>query len=500
MAEAVIPSAVRERMDAWLRKGLKHFIDGKFVDSASGETFSVPNPATGQELTRCALGGKAEIDLAAKAAVRAFKTWGRMAPAERGKLLRRWAQLMIEHKDELNYLECMDVGRPIREGIAGYVERMAHNITFFADLAEKYYDEAFVLPGYTFYTNRQPVGVAGLITPWNMPQMLSTWKIGPALAAGNTVILKPAELTPVGCTRLAELSQEAGIPDGVFNVVHGFGPDSAGAYLTTHPDVKLISFTGETTTGKVIMAAGAPTLKRVSFELGGKGNNIIFADADLEKALDVTMRAAFYNQGEVCLAGSRIFVEQPIYDRFMEMLLERVKALRPGDPLDMNTTLGPVIAQEHFDRVMGFIDRAKAQGVECLTGGGRAEGLPAPFDGGYFIAPTVFAAPDPSVEIVQEEVFGPVVSVTPFTDDEWVLDIINAGRYGLSSVVQGRDITRLHRMAQRLQSGNVWINSWFVRDLRVPFGGMKESGIGREGGMHSLDFYTELQTIGIPTA
>jgi len=494
-----IPAEVRAQMDAWLRKGLKHYINGESVDGFAGETFSVPNPATGEELTRCALGGKTEIDAAARAAKAAFQVWGRMPAAVRGKLLRRWAELMVAHKDELNYLECMDVGRPLREGIGGYVERVAHNISFFADLAERWADEAFVLDGYVFYTNRQPVGVAGLITPWNMPQMLSTWKIGPAMAAGNCVILKPAELTPVGCTRIAELAAEAGIPAGAFNVVHGFGPDSAGGFLTMHPDVQLISFTGETGTGKAIMAAGAPTLKRHSMEMGGKGNNVILADADLEKALDVSMRAAFYNQGEVCLAGSRIFVEKPLYEKFTAALVERVKSLKPGDPLDMATTLGPVISDEHRDRVMGFINRAKAQGVECLTGGGPAAGLPAPYSGGYFIAPTVFAAPDPNVEIVQEEVFGPVVSVTPFTTEDEVVEIINAGRYGLSSVLQGQNISRLNRVAQKLQSGNVWINSWFVRDLRVPFGGMKESGIGREGGMHSMEFYTELQTIGVPT-
>lgn len=501
MAVIGVASPVKERMDAWLAQGLRHFIDGAFVDAYNGETFSAPNPATGGELTRVALGGAAEVDAAVKAARRAFSEgpWGRMTAKERGALLRRWAELVIEHREELDYLESADVGRPIRENRAGYIDRVAHNFTFFADLAEKLEAEAFVNPGYLFYTNRQPVGIAGLITPWNMPLMLSTWKIGPALAAGNTVVLKPAELTPVTCTRLAELSVEAGLPPGVFNVVHGFGPESAGAAITTHPDVHLISFTGETGTGKAIAAAAAGTLKRVSFELGGKGNNIIFADADLEQALDISIRAAFTNQGQVCLAGSRIFVEAPLYDRFVAALVERVKAIRVGDPQDPETGMGPLISAEHLAKVKSYVAAGLEDGAELLTGGTAPAGLPAHLADGYFLAPTVFAARDPQIRIVQEEIFGPVVTVTPFTNEDDVIGIINAGRYGLSSVVQGKDSARLHRTAQRLQSGNVWINSWFVRDLRVPFGGMKDSGIGREGGTHSFDFYTEIQTIGLPT-
>lgn len=348
--------------------------------------------------------------------------------------------------------------------------------------------------GYINYVLRSPVGVAGLITPWNVPLMLETWKIGPALAFGNTVVLKPAELTPLGAWRLAQIAHEAGLPRGVFNVVHGFGPDSAGAYLTEHPDVDLISFTGESTTGRAIMAAAARSLKRVSFELGGKGANIIFADADLDRAVQVSLRASFHNQGQICVAGSRLLVQRPVFDEFLAKFAAAARALRPGDPMDPETTLGALIAPEHLERVAGYIESARQSGATLLTGGDRPE-LPAPFNQGNFLNPTIIAEVKPEDRVCQEEIFGPVVTVLPFDSEDEAVAIANGVPYGLSAVVQTRDVGRAVRVSAALEAGTVWVNDFFVRDLRAPFGGMKKSGIGREGGVHSLEFLTEAKTV-----
>lgn len=487
--------ALQEWADRWIARGLRHLIGGEFVESASGRRFAVFNPATGEVMGWAAEGGAEEIGLAVAAARSAFAGWSRMRAADRTRILQRWADLILRHKEQFVLLETLDVGRPVRENRVGYIERVAANITFFAELAEKMGNEAYHQHHhYLFYTQRDPVGVAGLITPWNLPLMLSTWKIGPALAAGNTCILKPAELTPVCCTRLAELAVEAGLPPGVFNVVHGFGPDSAGEALTRHPGVDLISFTGESGTGKAIMAAASGNLKRVSFELGGKGTNIVFADADLSQALEVALRAAFTNQGEVCLAGSRIFVQQPVYDRFVADLVQRVGQIRVGDPRAEETDMGPLISPEHWQKVRSYVEIGQAEGAKLLCGGHRPAGL----ERGNFLAPAVFADAQYKHRICQEEIFGPVVTVTPFRTEEEAVAWTNDTRYGLSAVVCSENIRRAHRVARQIQAGNIWINSWFVRDLRVPFGGFKESGIGREGGLHSFEFFTETKTIGLP--
>jgi len=418
-----------------------------------------------------------------------------MSSAERRVLLKRFAQLIRDHEDELAAIETWDVGRPIAENKAGYIARIAANIEFFADFAVTHGSEAYPMDnGYINYVLRQPVGVAALITPWNIPMLQATWKMGPALAFGNTVVLKPAELTPIGTWRLAQLAHAAGIPPGVINVIHGFGPDSAGALLTKHPDVKLISFTGETTTGTIIMAAAAPTLKRVSFELGGKGANIIFADVDLERAVSISLRSSFFNQGEFCLAGPRILVQRPVYEAFLSHFRQAAAQLKIGNPFDPDVRVGALISREHFTRVSNYIDLAGTDGASIILGGAPPV-LPEPFAQGNFLQPTIIIDVKPHDRVCQEEIFGPVVTVAPFDDEEEAVAIANGVSYGLSAVVQIRDVGRAVRLGSALEAGTIWVNDFFVRDLRVPFGGMKQSGIGREGGHYSLEFYTEVKTI-----
>ncbi|MCG0313526.1 MAG: aldehyde dehydrogenase [Calditerricola sp.] len=471
---------------------VQHYINGKFVDG--GERFSVYYPATGEVIGTAPDGGQDEVNAAVEAAKQAFEKWSRTKPSERRRILNRFADAIRQHADELARIETLDVGRPISENRHHYIERVAANISFFADFATMVGSECYPMEnGYVNYVLRQPVGVAALITPWNVPLMLETWKIGPALAFGNTVVLKPAEWTPLGAWKLAQLAQEADLPPGVLNVVHGHGPNSAGEFLTTHPDVALISFTGETTTGQTIMRNGAATLKRYSFELGGKGANIIFEDADLDRAVQIAKRAAYFNQGEFCLAGSRIFVHESIYDRFVADFVEVAKGIRVGDPMDPETEMGALISPEHLERVLGFVRGSRDDGNEILTGGERLR-LPGALSGGNFMAPTVIAA-KPQDRICQDEVFGPVVTVTPFRTEEEVIAWANGTRYGLSAVVQTRDVSRAHRVAAAMKAGTVWVNDFFVRDLRVPFGGMKHSGIGREGGHYSMEFYTEAMNI-----
>jgi aminomuconate-semialdehyde/2-hydroxymuconate-6-semialdehyde dehydrogenase len=477
---------------------LNHFINGTFCPSASGETFEDINPATGQRLADVALGGAEEIDQAVQAARQAFESgpWPRMAMAERARYVTHIGDLILAKLDALALAETLDTGKPITESKEGDIPRSAANCHFFADYAATLGETCFSpSPWERHLAVREPLGVAGLITPWNLPLYLATWKIAPALMMGNSVVLKPAEWTPYTATLFAEICQEADLPPGVFNLVHGLGAQSAGEALTRHPGVSALSFTGETTTGKAIMTAAAGTLKKVSFELGGKGASILFNDADLSQALPTAVRAAYRNQGQICLAGSRLFVQAGILEQVTEQLLAAVPAIRVGDPLDPATQMGSLIHPDHLAKVTQYIALAQQEG-QWLTGGDRPAHLPD----GAFLTPGL-VAPRPGQtdfaqsRVCQEEIFGPVLPIIPFETEAALIRLVNSTPYGLSASLWSQDVNRCHRVAQQLQAGIVWVNCWFARDLRTPFGGQKASGIGREGGRYSLEFFSEAKTI-----
>ncbi|HPG74844.1 MAG TPA: 5-carboxymethyl-2-hydroxymuconate semialdehyde dehydrogenase [Rhodoglobus sp.] len=472
---------------------LQHFIDGQWVDSIGGETFDVLDPVSNQNYATCAAGQKADIDRAVAAAKQAFDSgpWPRLKPRDRFRILNRIADLVEERDARLAELETFDTGLPITQAL-GQAQRAAENFRFFADLIVAQADDAYKVPGTQLnYVNRKPVGVAGLITPWNTPFMLESWKLAPALASGCTVVLKPAEFTPLSASLWAEIFREAGVPDGVFNLVNGIG-EEAGASLVAHPDVPLISFTGETTTGKIIYRSCADNLKGMSMELGGKSPAVVFADADLDAAIDSTLFGVFSLNGERCTAGSRILVERSIYDEFCTRYAERAKNIVVGDPHDPKTEVGALVHPEHYAKVMSYVEVGKTEG-RLLAGGSRPEGL----DEGNYVSPTVFADVAPTARIFQEEIFGPVVAITPFDTDEEALALANGVRYGLAGYIWTNDLTRAHTFAQNVEAGMVWLNSHNVRDLRTPFGGVKASGLGHEGGYRSIDFYTDQQAVHI---
>ena len=472
---------------------LQHFIDGQWVDSIGGETFDVLDPVSNQNYATCAAGQKADIDRAVAAAKQAFDSgpWPRLKPRDRFRILNRIADLVEERDARLAELETFDTGLPITQAL-GQAQRAAENFRFFADLIVAQADDAYKVPGTQLnYVNRKPVGVAGLITPWNTPFMLESWKLAPALASGCTVVLKPAEFTPLSASLWAEIFREAGVPDGVFNLVNGIG-EEAGASLVAHPDVPLISFTGETTTGTIIYRSCADNLKGMSMELGGKSPAVVFADADLDAAIDSTLFGVFSLNGERCTAGSRILVERSIYDEFCTRYAERAKNIVVGDPHDPKTEVGALVHPEHYAKVMSYVEVGKTEG-RLLAGGSRPEGL----DEGNYVSPTVFADVAPTARIFQEEIFGPVVAITPFDTDEEALALANGVRYGLAGYIWTNDLTRAHTFAQNVEAGMVWLNSHNVRDLRTPFGGVKASGLGHEGGYRSIDFYTDQQAVHI---
>jgi aminomuconate-semialdehyde/2-hydroxymuconate-6-semialdehyde dehydrogenase len=476
---------------------VKLFIDGKYVDAISGKTFDDVNPATGELIARVAEADYADVDLAVKAARKAFDEgpWPRMPVAERSAILMKLAAGIKARIPEWSELESLDTGKPIRESSHLDIPRAAYNFEFFAELIK--YEGTDCNPvddKFLNYALREPVGVAGCISPWNLPLLLLTWKLGPALACGNTVVCKPAEFTPITASLLGEVANEAGLPPGVLNIVQGFGPNAAGSAITEHPGVDCISFTGETTTGKAIMKAAADGLKEVSFELGGKAAAVIFADADMDVVIAQTTRSTFLNQGEVCLASPRLLVQRQVYDEFCKRYQAAAESLVFGDPLDHDTSIGSLVDKEHYDRVVSYIEIAKKEGARLLFGGTRPD-LPPPFDKGAFLKPTAFVDVKNSMRICQEEVFGPVVTIMPFDTEEEGIAIANDVKYGLAATIFTQDLKRAHRVARKIRAGIVWVNCWFVRDLRTPFGGMRESGIGREGGRLSLDFYSELKNI-----
>jgi 5-carboxymethyl-2-hydroxymuconic-semialdehyde dehydrogenase len=468
-----------------------HFIGGKLVPSVSGGTFEVAEPATNQVYAQAAAGDVDDVDKAVEAAVEAFQLgpWARLAARARAKILNRIADGIEARGGEIAALETFDTGLPITQA-KGQAARAAENFRYFADVIVAQHEDAFSQPGQLGYVLRKPAGVAGLITPWNTPFMLESWKLAPALASGCAVVLKPAEWTPLSASLLPEIMTDAGVPDGVFNIVHGIG-ESAGAALVAHPGVPLISFTGETTTGQTIMRESAAYLKGLSMELGGKSPCVIFADADLDAAIDSALFGVMSLNGERCTAGSRILVERTVYDSVVDRLASRAARVKVGDPADPSTEIGALVHPEHYDRVLSYVRLGVREGARLVAGGSRPAGL----GGGNFLAATVFADVRPSMRIFQEEIFGPVVCVTPFDSEEEAVLLANATRYGLAAYLWTSSLDRAHRVAGLVESGMTWINSHNVRDLRTPFGGVKASGLGREGGQHSIDFYTESRIV-----
>ncbi|WIV55163.1 5-carboxymethyl-2-hydroxymuconate semialdehyde dehydrogenase [Amycolatopsis nalaikhensis] len=470
---------------------LKHYIGGELVDSVSGKTFDVLDPVTNTPYVTAAAGQAEDVDRAVAAARAAFTDgpWPRLLPRARARVLNRIADAVEAQDARLAELETFDTGLPITQAL-GQAQRAAENFRFFADLVVAQSDDTYQVPGRQVnYVHRKPVGVAGLITPWNTPFMLESWKLAPALASGCPVVLKPAEFTPLSASLWAGIFADAGLPPGVFNLVNGFG-EEAGDALVKHPDVPLISFTGETTTGQTIYRNCATHLKGMSMELGGKSPAIVFADADLDAALDSTLFGVFSLNGERCTAGSRILVERPVYDEFCARYAERAADIVVGDPHDPATEVGALVHPEHYEKVMRYVELGKSEG-RLLAGGGRPSGL----DTGNYVAPTVFADVPPTARIFQEEIFGPVVALTPFDTEAEALALANDVKYGLAAYLWTSNLERAHTFAQSVEAGMVWLNSHNVRDLRTPFGGVKASGLGHEGGYRSLDFYTHQQAI-----
>jgi aminomuconate-semialdehyde/2-hydroxymuconate-6-semialdehyde dehydrogenase len=478
-------------------KNVQHFIDGEWVDSTDGATFESVSPIDNTVIATVARGAAADADAAVTAARRAFDhgPWPRMSPTARKQVMHRAAALIEDRLEEFAAAETLDMGKPIAESRRKDVPRAAYNLRFFADFAEHTHTETYAKPwdGVMTYTLREPAGVSACISPWNFPLMLESWKIAPALAFGNTVVLKPAEQSPLTAALLAQAFADAGMPPGVLNVVQGFGPGEAGERLTEHPGVDLVTFTGESATGRAIMAKASATLKRCSFELGGKSAAIVMADADLDRAVAGTIDGIFRNQGEVCLAGSRLFVQRGIYDEFCARYVAAAEALVVGDPRDPATQVGPLVSVEHLDKVLSYVELGHAEGAKLLTGGVRLTG--GAFDDGNYLAPTVFADVDNGWRIAQEEIFGPVQVIAPFDDVDEAIALANDNRYGLAGMIWTTNLDTAHKVAREVRTGTMWVNCFFIRDLRAPFGGMKDSGIGREGGLHSEEFFTEAKAV-----
>src|ERR1043165_8017993 len=465
------------------------FIDGQWVDAESGKTFETPNPATGATLAEVAEGDRADIDKAVAAARRAFEgKWSKMSARERGRLLYKLAQLVEARSKELAELETADNGKPIKESTYIDLPGVVENFEYFAGWATKIEGETIPVPGQMFnYTLREPVGVCGQIIPWNFPMLMAAWKLAPALAAGNTVVLKPAEQTPVTALELAKLIREAGFPEGVVNIVTGYG-ETAGAALASHKGIDKMAFTGSTEVGKLIAKAAAENLTKVSLELGGKAPNIIFADADLDQAVNGAMMGIFFNQGQVCCAGSRLFVEEGAKDEFLGRFKEKADRIKVGDPMDKATLMGPQVSEEQLNKIKSYVGIARDEGATVFAGG-ESPHLDPQFKNGYFFPPTIFSEVKNSMRVAQEEIFGPVTSVITFDNDEDLIRQANETIYGLSAGIWTKDITRAHRFAKAVKAGVVWINTFNMFNAASPFGGYKQSGYGREMGKHALDLY-----------
>jgi phenylacetaldehyde dehydrogenase len=494
MATTAAPPQLQKNVSDFVSKPRKMLIAGNWVEAASGKTFNTYNPATGEVLARVAEGDSGDIDRAVKAARRAFESgpWPDISPSERGRLLWKLSDLLEQHLQEFAELETLDNGKPLLFSrivdiptaidvfryMAGWATKVEGNTIPISDPRGKYFA----------YTLREPVGVVGQIIPWNFPMIMASWKLAPALAVGCTVVLKPAEQTPLTALRLGELIQEAGFPDGVVNIVPGFG-ETAGAALAAHSDVDKVAFTGSTEVGKLIAKAATGNLKKVSLELGGKSPNVVFADADLETAIPGAANAIFFNQGQCCTAGSRLFVHKSIFDKVISGVSEAAKRYTIGPGLDPSTNLGPVVSKEQLDRVCGYLESGMKEGAKVAVGGHKRPG------NGYFVEPTVLVDVKPEMKVVREEIFGPVVTAIPFSEPEEVVSSANHTVYGLAAAVWTRDISKAHLVAAKLRAGTVWINCYNVFDPALPFGGYKQSGWGREMGHAALELYTETKTV-----
>ena len=468
-----------------------NFVDGAFQNTP--QVLENVTPGTGQVFGTIPRSGSAEVEQVMAAAKRAFPSWSKTPVAERAACLERLADAVRDHADMLAKEEARDNGKPLSVAAQVDIPRAEKNLRFYASGIQHYASESHAMEGEAInYTLRKPLGVVACISPWNLPLYLFTWKVAPALAAGNCVVAKPSELTPVTAYLLSTWVKEAGFPDGVFNVLHGLGPE-VGEAMVTHPDIAAVSFTGGTTTGARIAGHVAPKFKKMSLELGGKNPAIIFEDADFEDALRTTLRSSFANQGQICLCGSRILIQRPIYDKFKEALVAKAAKMLAGDPLDPSTKLGAVVSEAHMEKILSYITLAKEEGGQVLCGGHRLH--PEGVEGGFYVAPTVIEGLGPACRTNQEEIFGPVVTLQPFDTEEEALALANDTAYGLAATLWTTDLKRAHRVAAGIDSGIVWANTWLLRDLRTPFGGVKASGLGREGGFDALEFFTEPQNI-----
>jgi phenylacetaldehyde dehydrogenase len=486
---------VGDAVSAFLEGEHRLVIGGERREAASGERFAVLNPANGEELASVPSGDAADVDAAVRAAREALPVWGATPPARRAELLWDLGTRIAAVSDELAQLETLDNGKPLGEALAVDIALCSGLFRYFAGWATKIEGSTIPLASgapFHAYTRREPVGVVGAIIPWNFPLLMCGYKLGPSLAAGNTVVLKPAEQTPLSALRLADLIAEVGFPPGVVNVVTGMGP-TAGAALAAHPDVDKVTFTGENATGQRILEAAKGNMKRLSLELGGKSPSVVFADADLDAALEGTHGAVFFNQGQCCIAGARVYVEASAYDAFVERLVERARGIRLGDGLDPETTMGPVVSAEQLDRITGLVGTGLAEGATALVGGGRASG--GGLADGFFVEPTVLVDVDPSMRVMREEIFGPVAMVSPFTSEDEALEMANDTHFGLAAGLWTADVKRAHRMAAGIHAGTVWVNTYGWFDPAVPYGGFKMSGYGKELGREALDPYLQTKTV-----
>ncbi|WP_432696229.1 2-hydroxymuconic semialdehyde dehydrogenase [Marinobacterium sp. YM272] len=479
---------------------INNFINGQFETAVNDKRFDKRSPVNNEVIATIAEAGRSDVDRAVMAARNALSGgWGGLTPEQRIDLLYGVADEITRRFDDFVEAEMADTGQPHHVMSHVFIPRGAANFKIFADVVKNVASESFQTStpdgrGALNYALRVPKGVIGVISPWNAPFMLMTWKVGPALACGNTVVVKPSEETPLTSALLGEVMNSVGIPAGVYNVINGFGPDSAGEFLTQHPQVDAITFTGETRTGTAIMKAAAEGTRDVSFEMGGKNAGIVFADCDFEAAVDGIFRSAFLNSGQVCLGTERVYVERPLFERFVAALKQKAEAVKFGHPLDKNSNYGPLISREHQDKVLSYYRKAVEEGATVVTGGGIPE-MPAELAEGNWVEPTIWTGLADDAAVVTEEIFGPCCHIRPFDTEDEVVGLANNTQYGLSTTIWTNDLSRAHRMAARIDVGITWINSWFLRDLRTAFGGSKQSGIGREGGVHSLEFYTETRNV-----